>query len=494
MGILDSLANLSPRSFSKSPVPQIKAELVRPAEAAPPTATEPVQPSSASHTTDAPSTAASTPKSPRWSFQRPLTFFNPPHDPHKPALSLAQDQSKRALAAHAALAPKLKLSSSADRRAKQSALVVRALIVGPAGAGSTTRAGPGEKATKPSAVSKDEVSRVKTQLLAPKAANRLIAQLRTLPATGAASDAPQLPIHAVCLPYTEEEATEKHFKLLQSEAATETLGVATATLSSITAALADMHIVSLLAAPNFGLGAPASEPGILAGAVPSAATVIEGIEQVTPQLMALGYATGRAVFPDHSGVYPPTDRMSVLTYWWGLELVIPPPSLAYLSKADSTAHTLINVLTAIASVNDGVREILPFVRYISQFVDFEFSQIRAQDQGKGVVCAATWIMPAAMVPRPWDFPNPPPATSTPAPPAAPISAPDASPNPITPNPISTPASPPAASPTPASPPVFEAPIPTPPVAPSTGPGQAPLLSPITLFPGPGSSVAIASGA
>jgi hypothetical protein len=67
-----------------------------------------------------------------------------------------------------------------------------------------------------------------------------------------------------------------------------------------------------------------------------------------------------------------------------------------------------NCLSALSLMNDGVREILPFIRYISQFIDFEFSAIKAQNRGNGVVCAATWIMPAAMVPRPWDFPEPPP--------------------------------------------------------------------------------------
>lgn len=82
-----------------------------------------------------------------------------------------------------------------------------------------------------------------------------------------------------------------------------------------------------------------------------------------------------------------------------------------------------NFLTAFALVNNGVREILPFIRYFSQFIDFEFDAIKSQDHGQGVVCAATWfnsflanfqpishlsnrIMPAAMIPRPWDFPIP----------------------------------------------------------------------------------------
>ena len=53
---------------------------------------------------------------------------------------------------------------------------------------------------------------------------------------------------------------------------------------------------------------------------------------------------------------------------------------------------MINFLGALALLNQGVREILPFVRYIGQFVDFEFDNIKKQDKGKGVVCAATWYV------------------------------------------------------------------------------------------------------
>lgn len=51
-----------------------------------------------------------------------------------------------------------------------------------------------------------------------------------------------------------------------------------------------------------------------------------------------------------------------------------------------------NFLSALALINQGVREILPFVRYIAQFVEFEFDSIKKQDKGKGVVCAATWYV------------------------------------------------------------------------------------------------------
>ena len=56
----------------------------------------------------------------------------------------------------------------------------------------------------------------------------------------------------------------------------------------------------------------------------------------------------------------------------------------------SIAHSAINVLTALSVLNEGVREVLPFVRYISTFIDTEFNMIKQQDHGKGVVCAATW--------------------------------------------------------------------------------------------------------
>jgi len=64
--------------------------------------------------------------------------------------------------------------------------------------------------------------------------------------------------------------------------------------------------------------------------------------------------------------------------------------IANAQRAQSISRTVVNFLTAMATVNNGVREILPFVRYISQFLEFEFNTIKGQDRGLGVVCAATW--------------------------------------------------------------------------------------------------------
>ena len=68
--------------------------------------------------------------------------------------------------------------------------------------------------------------------------------------------------------------------------------------------------------------------------------------------------------------------------------------LTHLSrqKVPSVAHAVVNFLTALSVAEGGVREIMPFVRYISQFIDTEYNMIKQQNQGEGVVCAATWYV------------------------------------------------------------------------------------------------------
>ncbi|EKM54260.1 uncharacterized protein PHACADRAFT_257986 [Phanerochaete carnosa HHB-10118-sp] len=383
----------------------------------------------------------------RFSF-RPLTFkfLNgqlPSHEHSKPILSAAEEHKKK-LQASEDRTRRITRISYADKRAKESAIVARSLIIGPAGI----------TLPKPKPLSKPKIDKVKSQLLQPKSANRVIAQLRALSTEsvhvdgGAAAVGPAPPIRAVCLKVTDTEVDARHF--------THAAGVASvfsASVAQLSDIFSKMELVDLVTAANLGLGASADEPGLFSGAVPTAGTIIEGIEKATPQLMALGYATGKVVQPDHTGIYPPTDRMSVITYWWGLEIVLPPSSIAWLGGVPSVAHSVINVLTALAVLNGGVAEIMPFVRYIATYIDAEFKMIQGQDRGKGVVCAATWLLPAALVPRPWDFAPAPPVQVPSAPienPAIPThdkpANPDVPTSPISPSEElseSRPASPPA---------------------------------------------------
>lgn len=203
--------------------------------------------------------------------------------------------------------------SGADRRAQKSALAVRSLIVGPLSAPPSSSGGK-------KAFSKLDLSKAKSQLLDPKNASKLIAELRALPTFEGDGSKAAGPIHAVCLDTTDAEAEEQHFsRLVQTrsnvvQVESRTIpSVVTASIAEITSMLKDMHVVNLITATDFGLGQPGDGSGILSGAVPTAETVINGIQMLTPELMALGYATGKAALPDHTGVYPPTDRMSVLT-------------------------------------------------------------------------------------------------------------------------------------------------------------------------------------
>lgn len=191
-------------------------------------------------------------------------------------------------------------AASSEKRAKESAVVVRSVIVG---IHNTPR---DPRLNKTKTASKYDVARVKSQLLDPKTAAKVITQLRVLPAhPGDAATGTDIPIHAVCLGMSDGDVHEQYFARLES--------VATASISAVSTILADVQLVDLLTASNMGFGAPVTAQGLFAGSVPTAETVIDGIGQITPQLMALGYATGKAVLPDHKGVTVPTDRISVLT-------------------------------------------------------------------------------------------------------------------------------------------------------------------------------------
>jgi hypothetical protein len=218
---------------------------------------------------------------------------------HKKKLQVAEDRTKRIVR-----------GSSADKKAKESAAIVRSLIIGPTGISLPQ--------TKAKAVSKPKAEKVRSQLLKPKSANLVIAQLRALPASNeplASSNAngevtlgPAAPIHAVCLRLTDSEAEKEHFSAVAGPKS-----VYGASVAELTTMFGQMELVNLLTEPNLGLGEPGDQSGLFSGAVPTAKTILDGIEQLTPQLMGLGYATGKVFLPDHAGIHPPTDRVSILT-------------------------------------------------------------------------------------------------------------------------------------------------------------------------------------
>ena len=194
----------------------------------------------------------------------------------------------------AADSPRPAKMSRSQKQARSCALAVRSLIVGP-----STLVAP--KTTK--ATAKPQLGKIKTQLLEPKSANKVIAHLRQLPAADDHdhSKCAQGPIHAVCLPYTEAEEDSRYFNQL-SAGDGQSPNVLSAPVEKLEAVFKEMKIIDLVSSPDLGLGQPVGGQGILAGALPTAGAVLDGAKRITPELMALGFATGQGLAPDHSGM------------------------------------------------------------------------------------------------------------------------------------------------------------------------------------------------
>ncbi|KAK0552770.1 hypothetical protein OC845_001556 [Tilletia horrida] len=119
---------------------------------------------------------------------------------------------------------------------------------------------------------------------------------------------------------------------------------------------------------------------------------------------AIGPDSAALTDPSHAGF--PTDRLSFLVHWWGYEILLPPLAMSHLSTAQSISSAFLSFLQTMA-ISASLPEMLPFIKYISMWVELEFRAIHEQDArggGKGVVLAATWVMPLALVPRSWDYP------------------------------------------------------------------------------------------
>ena len=246
-----------------------------------------------------------------------------------------------------------KALTRSERRAQKSAVVLQRVIMGTTAdepevsnvhaAGATVRKYRfGVKVRKATAnstsVSKVQLEKVKKELMQPKRANEVIAHLRTLPvptATVSSSSTegtpfttasvdksrPCGPIHAVCLAHTEEEVDASHSRKVQATKADDepesevqpakNTSFASASLESVMPLFEDLgiHVVDLVSSPDLGLGQPGDGKGLFAGAVPTAGTVMNGVMQITPQLMALGFATGKAIIPNHKGLSLPTRQV-----------------------------------------------------------------------------------------------------------------------------------------------------------------------------------------
>jgi len=96
---------------------------------------------------------------------------------------------------------------------------------------------------------------------------------------------------------------------------------------------------------------------------------------------------------------PAKDTVSSHAYWWGYEIFIPQDALSRIGSAQDVSSAFLGFLGSVGLV---VPAIVPFLGYIAAYVGLEFAVIKAQNEGKGVILASTWLIPVALVPRAWD--------------------------------------------------------------------------------------------
>lgn len=136
---------------------------------------------------------------------------------------------------------------------------------------------------------------------------------------------------------------------------------------------------------------------------------------------------------------PSSTKVSIHASWWGYNLYLPQPVLDSLDgdvdEAEKIANLINTCLTYIlnnvpaglpagfAAVITILKAIAPTTGYISTFIGWSWDTIKGFNNGQGVVLSATWILPVALIPRPWDAPTvtSPATPATPTTPATPVS-------------------------------------------------------------------------
>ncbi|KAF9413455.1 hypothetical protein BGZ94_000725 [Podila epigama] len=99
---------------------------------------------------------------------------------------------------------------------------------------------------------------------------------------------------------------------------------------------------------------------------------------------------------------PPTHMISAYTFWWGYEIYIPHKCMANLDHGLNTSQIFLNLLSGAIVNIPGLSALVPIAKIISAWVGYQWGIIKTQDNGKGVVISATWVLPVALASRPWD--------------------------------------------------------------------------------------------
>ncbi|KAF9204236.1 hypothetical protein BGZ49_005549 [Haplosporangium sp. Z 27] len=135
-----------------------------------------------------------------------------------------------------------------------------------------------------------------------------------------------------------------------------------------------------------------STTSVSAPATADESVIVSTLNSIKKQIKALGKS-------------PPTDAISAYTFWWGYEIYVPHNCMSQLQRVSNTSQIFFGFLSGAITGIPGLAALVPLTRIISAWVGFQWAVIQAEDLGKGVVLSATWVLPVALAPRPWDHPG-----------------------------------------------------------------------------------------
>ncbi|KAG0266492.1 hypothetical protein DFQ27_009698 [Actinomortierella ambigua] len=141
-----------------------------------------------------------------------------------------------------------------------------------------------------------------------------------------------------------------------------------------------------------GSGSNSSSKAVVTKDKDAKATLVSTINSLSKQIVAQLAA-------------PPTHTISAYTYWWGYEIYVPHSCMSKLQRAANTSQIFFGFLSGAIAGVPGLAALAPLTKIISAWVGFQWAVIKAEDEGKGVVLSATWILPVALAPRSWDHLN-----------------------------------------------------------------------------------------
>ncbi|KAF9169469.1 hypothetical protein BGX21_003891 [Mortierella sp. AD011] len=102
---------------------------------------------------------------------------------------------------------------------------------------------------------------------------------------------------------------------------------------------------------------------------------------------------------------PSASMISACTFWWGYEIYIPHKSIATIEHVTNTSQIFFNILSNTISGVPGLAALVPIAKIIAAWVGYQWTVIKSEDRGKGVIISAIWILPVALASRAWDFPG-----------------------------------------------------------------------------------------